>query len=320
MYGDQVNITEELTRVLFSSPVPKMRVPHIYPSSASASFHHPRYKEDMVIGGCLRQSYLRFMGEIPSDRDTPLGPGSAEVGSVLEDAVKNWMLRAGIFLADQIPVSIPEYNVSGRADFMVKKGNNICGVEMKSKEGYHGMMTVMKEDNEGNYRPAFDHMAQGMVYLWYFRDVIPKSYNFVINKWIFLYVLRDNGSMAQHDLLLGADGYPIIENQKYPNGARIPLFGIQHIRDRWETLNNYISSKTVPPRDYELIYTKEKLKNMASQNRMTKLQCASVEKGQFAKAVHSWNKEKLGDKPCQWCEFKSKCWGLNGNPPESFSV
>lgn len=110
------------------------------------------------LGTCLTGAFLKRNGILPEYDDRLLRVFS--IGKQLEDWVADRLRDAGATFEEQIPIEIPEWNVKGTADFILKDGEVSMPIELKSKNSR--AFWYMEKKHEGANR---HHMMQLWTYL-----------------------------------------------------------------------------------------------------------------------------------------------------------
>jgi hypothetical protein len=88
-----------------------------------------------------------------------------------------------------------------------------------------------------------------------------------------------------------------------------------------------LNRNELPPREYINAYSPAKWDQLNSAGLLNKADTANVKAGQYHKIV--WKvpqndgsilTEPKGDFNCFYCDFRSKCWGLNNKNEEEFDI
>ena len=323
MFNADINIFEVLEKA--PGPIPGTRAAHLYPSGASVRVKNQAGAEK-VYGGCLREQYLKYKGEAPSDiykDNTSLGVWLA--GDQIQDVVEERFKRAGIFVQSELHVFLPEYNVSGRIDTIIhnrKEGDDfrLMGVEIKSKSGYNAQTSYIRANKSAvptEFRPSDEHILQSMVYM-HACNTLPTLQEYNIKKWLVLYVLRDSYDFNYFEIELTPEsysrgyGYPVIYSYLQPEGFVYTRFKMQDVLDRWKELNAKIAINSLPERDFTNVYSNATLEQMSANGDLSATNQKFVAAGKHAnvtREVHG-NKEPMGDFACAYCDYRSKCWNL----------
>jgi hypothetical protein len=271
-----INILDETFRVEFKekSEYFKGAKWHHNPSSASAIVN------GKVEGACLRQLYWRAVKEPESDPQDPTSSYAAWLGDAIHWAVQKRLSKSrelsimpetkGQVLVDGLTTEI-----SYRLDGLLSVDNAIGGLEIKTTQGealsnnYYGIRTK---------GPKLDHLLQVITYFNTFPGL----------KWFILfYIGRDNGFKLQFNIARNGDGYSVKSLSGVDFSNLLTGVSFSSIVDRWKTLETYILTKEVPPRDYK-VWLKED----------GTIQALKQIKGEKFKS--DWR--------CNYCSFKTKCW------------
>lgn len=361
MFQDSLNLFEEIKKAQENrGRLPDTAPAHLYPSSASVNV--TINGSPSIVGGCNRCQFLRMKYESPSDTgyiSEDIGP--AEVGNLLQDYVeKELFQKSGLFIQSELKVYLPQWNVSGRIDTILRKEDwwipidggwvpieqlntgvkpvgqpahtaTYYGVEVKSKSGYGSESKYIRPKKSTiptEFRPADEHILQAMTYLYACRT-IPSLQKYKINKWFIFYVLREDGKYNYFEVELTdfdnthGFGYPVIYSHLAPQGFIYKRLSIDGMIKRWEELNFCIRYNILPDRDYVAIYPPAMLSAMlaAGDDRLNKENKELIAAGKFSQcmtAKGTANERPLGDFECYTCPYRSKCWGMNNLPENSF--
>lgn len=336
MYNDGLDLNTTLDKMWkHRGPIPGMRASHLYPSSASVKVFNKNTGKDEVIGGCLRKQFLHFNQESVSDPGFYIDSiGPAEIGNLVQDYIEDKFKLSGVFIQSELSIYLAKFNVSGRVDTILGHFNELSqsieyyGVEIKSKDGYYNQgkyVNPLRSANPVEFRPADEHLLQSMVYQDAF-NTVPTLMPYNMKKWMVLYVMRGTGDYNHFEMELTKEnsksgyGYPILYSKIKPDGFIYKKFSINDIHKRWEELNFCIKNDILPDRDFIDAYSPLELQTMNNQGLLNKTNSEKVAKGQFGKITMKVNgvDEALGDFACKYCNYRSKCWGLNNNPIEKF--
>lgn len=267
----------------------------IYISSASAEYKD-KWGVPQVEGSCLRQQWYRMnkFERSPRKINNYL---QTELGDVFSEYLADLAKRAGIYIAHEARMtkSLGSYNLRGRADLLVGlptlSGNvERVGIEIKSiRDGYYSRKNLIDRDKTEDYMPRMSHALQSAIYHDYYRH---KGFT----HWQILYIDRSQGdwSSPSHKVVVTDEGKISV------NGKFLPVT-MDQVYERFERLLGYYEANEVPPRDYELEYSKDFLDHLAQTKQLTKTEMADYKKGKLVK----------GDFACNYCDFKKTCWKLN---------
>jgi len=156
------------------------------------------------------------------------------------------------------------------------------GLEIKSTYG----RSIIDPINGVRYAgPKQDHMCQILPYMF---DV-----SGIIFPYHILYLARDSGWRENFNLIYEKDVDRLFCEGK---DTGVTWSGII---TRWETLEKYLKSGDLPPRDYDLQYPEGKLKIMWDEY----MKNTKAKKPMTLKA---YSKDR-GDWQCKWCLYKDLC-------------
>ena len=262
-----------------------------YPSQASCVVKN-EYNEEYVAGTCLRSAYWDYKGVKHTNPMTARGARICGVGKLVEKFEVEQFKQMGIWRGNNVKFYNEKYNVSGEADCIVydaEKGS-LRGVEIKSGYDYKFRTDVIGTPTKPG-KPKLEHMLQTMIYIDYFK--IPFS---------ILYYDRGNAARKEYDITLNEDGTPNIDGKKLTVGLSLP-----RAMSRFRDLQKCLEDNVVPKRDFQLRYSKEKVKALYDSKRLGKGQREEFEKSKDV---------DMGDWQCGYCSFKDYCWGKDGSKPE----
>lgn len=293
-----------------------------HPSSASITVPAP-WGGTKVVGACLRQQYYRLLDEAPSNLGEPDHSISAMLGDkasqLLVELIDLHGFTMGLQrLAAEHSFFDPRTNVSGRSDIIVwdSKIQEVVGIEVKSVGEYKAGKAIE--------RPCEEHVMQAMLYLDYYRTFIPEGQKRP-TRWYIWYISRTenwtvksgkHGSpmamLWDYSITLNDEGVPTIHAA---GGMELwKDFSVSKIHQRFSDLDGYIRSKTLPPQDYEISYSPEKITSLYKADLFTrKADKEAMEKWLAKGAPEGKLKVAMGDFECQLCPYKDKCWMLSSN-------
>lgn len=319
------HITNELSRSFLN----EQKAPTLWPSSATAVL------DGKVVGKCRRQAFYRYaydsyhfsekydnykeLAETISELKIPASEYTRWIwraGELYEEYCIDLAKESGVFLGTQISVYIPKLNVSGKIDLIVlnpeEKTYHI--VEVKSVYGFNAN-SVMGTDASHKKgilgEPRDSHLMQLGIYQWWYGN--PKEWG----PGILLYGARDTGRFAEYYVTVetAEDGFDYIYYQgNYPIVTEKINSGIsmQNIMSNYKLILDALDSGQVPDRDYDLLYSDEKIDALYEAGQLTKTDTAQYEK---RKKQIEEGKTKLvkkvekGDWQCRLCDYKKVCYG-----------
>src|SRR3990167_3171781 len=218
-----------LTRLPVVNPVPSK---HYYPSEASV-ISKDSDGDSIVLGACQRASYFRVT--------LPFGEGerpSARMEYIFAQGkmIENWLVeqwkRMGIFEANSVRFQIPEYNISGELDVVIREPPPPAGdgklaiVEIKTIYGYNATKEIFgNKSTVGQPKPQ--NLLQTLIYLYAFQDKFEHAK--------LIYVARDNPTnRREFRIELSKDSagilWPVIDGQVKSD------YSVQDILKRYQEL------------------------------------------------------------------------------------
>lgn len=256
-----------------------------HPSSASCVIKN-EYDEDEVVGKCLRANYWSFKAVAPTNPMTARGHRITSVGSMVERWEVDRYKEMGIWRGNNVKFQDMDNNISGEVDAFVwdKSKKEIVGVEIKTGYGYQFETDIIGKTRKG--KPKMDHTMQTMLYLNFFRNV---------PLFKLVYIDRGNAARVEFDVTLDKKtGEGLVDGKSLAIGLTVPA-----IIHRYKTLDGMLKDGVLPPRDYEMQYSDEKVQFLYDSKRLTAQQTKQFDKTQKAN-VGSWR--------CSYCDYKDYCW------------
>ena len=263
---------------------------HFYPSEASAKYTD-QHGVERVIGQCLRQSYYRISGQVtPTPHDAYTQWIFATGKGVEEILVAQWK-EMGIWVANNVKFYDQERNISGEIDIVLRDPINDenYGVEVKSFAGYQATKTIIGNKHQKGV-PKDSQLLQTLIYTDQCRAQLPY--------FKMVYYARDSGERTQYDITLTPDGdveRPTVD------GVMDYRFTMNDIYSRYAELDHCLSAGQMPPPDFELAWSPEKVELRKS--------LGEVSKSAYEKWQKNHKKNPIGNWECRYCSFTDHCWG-----------
>jgi CRISPR/Cas system-associated exonuclease Cas4 (RecB family) len=294
----------------------------LYPSEASVVLIDPETNTASIAGGCHRKSFYRIFG-FPEAPNGIKAEFIFEFGRQIEDFIAELVKIAGIYDNRSVKFWDPKTMVSGEIDIIARHpdGGGKIFIECKSTYGYIKERELFGGRNETKGRPMIEHVLQLSTYLWNFKD----DEDLVGGKLV--YLLRDNMSRIEFDITLEPDATG--RHRVVVDGVPDMRFYYENVIERFELLGNYVKNAVkelssgkakeeleLPPRDYELVYTDDKIEAEYAAGRLSKSKYDDFKKKP---------NERPGDWNCSYCGFKDICWtqeaiadhlGVKGQKPQ----
>jgi len=289
-----------------------------HPSSASVEVSSPIGRK--VIGSCLREQYYR----VTDEPTTSVGEVDYSISAMIGDKISELVVelidthgfKMGLQrLAVEHSFFDPRINVSGRCDIIAwdYNSNEPVGLEIKSVGEYKASKTIEE--------PAEEHVMQAVLYLDYYRTFMPKD-NALPKKWYIWYVSRTENyqiKSKKHNspLTMLWDYYVTLDDEGIPTvhtstkNIKMAHLAVKNIHARYHQLSDFINNKLLPPRDFDIKYSEEKITTLHQLGLLTrKADVEAVDKWLAKGAQKDKLKVEMGDFECKLCPWKEECWGL----------
>lgn len=228
----------------------RKRDPHVFwPSEASMIVG------GNVIGKCHRASFYSSKGVPATDPIRADSIRKMKAGNSIEENEHEFAKAAGILDSNNVKLrkTYPDgLVISAEIDAVYIYEGKKYLIEIKSIGGYFAVKSVFG-NTKVNGMPKDDHIMQTMLYL----DIFPEYSECIIR-----YIDRESCKTREHIVsLFPVNGVSLVKI----NGDLHPDFSLERIMERYRTLDQYISSETIPPRDYSLKYTTAELAKINSE-------------------------------------------------------
>jgi|11BtaG_2_1085332.scaffolds.fasta_scaffold00039_3 CRISPR/Cas system-associated exonuclease Cas4 (RecB family) len=324
------HVTNHLARPGLS----EQKAPTLWPSSATA------IKDGKVIGKCRRQAYFRYLKDsyyfynkydhlenlvkYIEEKESPIALYTRWIwqqGELYEDYCTNLAKESGVFVATQTSVYVPGYNISGKIDLIVvnPETTKLHIVEVKSVYGFNAnsVLGTEAQQRKGNLgQPRDSHLMQLGLYQWWYGNNDDR-----FAEGLLVYGARDTGRFAEYKLTVEKvddkdyifyQGHTPITTSKVNSGI-----SIQSILDNYKYLNSVRDTNEIPPKDYELFYSEDKIEQLYNDGLLSKADTAQFEKRKQQLAEGKKRVVKAvekGDWQCRFCQYKTICYNEDNNP------
>lgn len=298
--------------LLRSLPVKAKRLPTMYPSAASC---RDSSDPSIIHGACMRQQWYRAMGYKESDPSGLYSQYIFAAGNMWEDWLTEQAKQMGIWVANSVKWSIPEYYLSGEIDILVKDPETEEPVILESKTYSSANYEAYKElvggpIRGGGYRmpkPKVQNLMQTALYLHYFGQ----EDNGGVNKAILTYFDRACGgpdknqefvvSLVKDDFnntLINVDTH---DSKGEHVNYNYPGVTVEGVLNRYAELLNYLreNNENPPSPDYMHIYPDSVVNQ--------KQQSGEISKTKYEKWLADKVKNPVGDWQCSYCSYKTIC-------------
>lgn len=271
-----------------------------YPSEASVAWVDA-HDISRVSGNCLRKSYLRYTGIYMGEEVDAYTQWIFALGKAVEEIlVKQWQCM-GIWEANNIKFYNRDYNLSGEIDVILKEPDTKTPfiVEVKSFAGYYATKEIIGSKKGGEGHPKTSQLLQTLIYLYECKHLFPYAK--------MIYYARDSGSRREFNISLEQELLPDGQVLTRPvvDGIMDFRFTLEDVYARYKQLATHVENKTIPPADYQKVWSPEKVEQRKLLDEISKNAYEAWQKG----------KENIGDWQCQkYCPYSDLCWDRKGNP------
>lgn len=294
-----------------------------WPSEALANVSN-----GFAVGECQRSLFYKILGQDYTEPGSLRLKKICESGLMYEEQSIKEYKEHGMFIAEQlkiefkIPNAINDITMSGKMDALIIDDGIFKGVEIKTIDTY-------KADSifgEGKLAlPAPNNLMQAMMYKYYLNNALVTDSKVKVDEVYLKYINRANGAEMYFLVDIDNDGYAIITpiSETAIIGQTIKLkdvksfdelarcnsnastdearlaelrININDIFKKYDSVYNYIEARSLPPKDYELVYSKNRIELEHKVGRLSKIKYNKAIKG-----------EAYGDKKCTYCNYRSKC-------------
>lgn len=306
-------MAEQLTRPKAGDTKP----PTLWPSESFAVIIEEN--KEKVIGKCRRSIFLRYVSDAyhfytidtsfpkeeylkykslvetvkketgPTDRYMLwIWAAGVQAENYLIDQAKN----AGIYVAEQVPVYIKDYNISGKEDIEIinRITNKLSIVEIKSIYGYGADMilgTKTQQRNGITGTPKDNNLMQIALYHWWHASADP-----AYEESRLAYIARDTGVYGE--FLVRTAEEENITYIEYKNivpsvgkWIRVP-YTIDNILCGFSYINHCVKNAIVPRRDFQSAWTQTQIAEAYIADTLTKSDKEQYEKVEHRLAYNQW--------------------------------
>ena len=326
--------------------------PTQWPSSGSAVVVEDG--KERVLGKCRRENLFRLLIDEDKfhpekystlkdlikhlkDHEIPVRPEMRFIwaqGELYEDYVIKQAKKTGVFVHEQVQVYAHDWRLSGRIDIVVidPTTGKLSIIEVKSVYGFGADVVMGKKNSISDVpgKPRDSNLIQTALYDWWVASQNREQYG----PSRLQYGARDTGRFAEYlvQTLKNEETdeveiwYAQIEPRKLA-WVKSPIT-ITSVLAQYDYTEEYLRKQEVPPRDFDLAYSKEKIHESYEAGRLNKTQTKQYEKvlareaenaereAQGLKAKVDINLPHVGDFQCGYCKFRNTCYDTKGTPRE----
>lgn len=249
-------------------------------------------------------------------------------GELYEEHMINLAKESGVFIATQVPVFMPSLPLSGKLDLITINPvtHKYSIAEVKSVYGHGGNYTLGTPGarNKGELgTPRESNLMQIALYDWWFAS---KDDAYEYSRLI--YGARDTGRYAEYGIYTKDNEsketeiyyFGIAPNVTPPTKSPIT---INNILTQFKYVDDCLKSSTIPDRDYQLVYSQEKIQELYETKQLGKTDTERYEK--YQKYLSGESKRKIkpvtkGDWNCDRCNFKNICYKSTSEDDPDYGV
>lgn len=354
MYSFMEHITDNMLKPQMGDP----REPTLWPSEGMVTVKENG--ETIAYGKCRREVFFRYLTSKYDYKDLDPGYNNLvgllkkeakapdrymlwiwRMGEIFEDYIIALAKEAGTFIATQVPLYVKSHKISGKIDLIIinPETGKLSIVECKSIYGFNSQTVLGKPAERAKGRmgtPKESNLLQIATYQYHVKygnreDGFLSASK--IEEARLVYGSRDTGVYGEFLVDVEEDG-----TIKYKfNG---PIVSDKWIISPYNILNAYqqyafildsIETKTIPERDYQLIYDQKKIDDLAKNKKLNKTDQEKYDKIEARKLenierVSDGLKPKvelkaleLGDWQCDRCKYANICYNRETNETKNLS-
>jgi len=262
-----------------------------YPSEASVSWTD-QHGIERTAGACLRQVWYRLTGTGDPSKTSPYSEWIFALGKAVEQILVEQYKQMGILVGNNIKFYDAKRNISGELDVVLcdPKTNELFGVEVKSFYGYNA-----KKEICGNTKvtgsPKTSQLLQTLIYVDLCKDLK------ILDYFKLVYYSRDAADRKEFDVTVVDDNgltRPVID------GTVDYRFTMEDVYTRYRTLKSHLENNIVPPRDYAIAFSPEKVELLNKIGEISKTAMLEYKRNPAKNPVGDWN--------CRYCSYAQHCW------------
>jgi len=341
------HITKHLQRPRFGDS----KHPTLWPSEGAAIVKN-EYDEEVIVGKCRRASYFRYaidnykfyekykylkplIEEIDKKylKPEPYTLWIWKAGELYEEYCIQAAKESGIYISDQVPMYIKEFNVSGKIDLQVINPESckyrMC--EIKSVYGF-GANYVLGTQTRHNSRqlgtPRDSNLIQIALYHYHKAMNDPQ-----FEASSLMYGARDTGRYAEYSIAIKKNEEETETNIYYrgiapfeTEAVKSPITIDSIFNDGYKYIEDHLLSSRIPHRDYDIEYSQEKIQLLYDRGELNKTDSEQIEKirkkkeenikriAEGKKPLRDLKPVKKDDWQCRFCSYKQVCYDKDNKP------
>lgn len=284
--------------------------PTLWPSEASATYTNENGKE-VTVGKCRRAIFYRYLID-SYNFDDKYKLWSPLVKQLKRDSkpVDKYMLwiwaagdqaetflidqakKSGVYISEQVPVYVKDYNISGKKDIEVinPTTQKISIVEAKSVYGF-GANAVLGTESERRRgamgTPRDSNLMQIAIYHWWSASLVD-----AYEESRLVYIARDTGRYSEYLVrTVTEDDTTYIEYRPWHPykgiWTRVP-YTIDDILKTYRYIQLAVDGGFVPPMDFEIKWSPKRIEQAYVDGELGKSDATKYEKAKTRKAYNEW--------------------------------
>lgn len=283
--------------------------PTLWPSEASATYDVNG--TEVTVGKCRRAIFFRYLIDsykfyekyklwrpLVERLQTESKPVDRYMlwiwaaGEQAEEYLIEQAKKSGVYVEEQVPVYIKSYNVSGKKDIEVynPQSGKLSIIEAKSVYGFgaNSVLGTEVQRRRGSMgTPRDSNLMQIAIYHWW-----SASLDDAYEESRLVYIARDTGRYAEY-LVRTVDEGDTIHIEYCPwhpykgPWVRVP-YTINHILDTYESIQLAVDSGRIPPRDFDLEWSEERLERAYRNGELGKTDTERYEKVKARLSFNAW--------------------------------
>jgi hypothetical protein len=276
-----------MTRQKISLPRPAT----FFPSEASVSWTD-QHGIERVTGACLRQVWYRLTGTGEPSKPDPYSEWIFALGKAVEQILIEQWKCMGILVGNNIKFYDAKRNISGELDVVLQdpESSKLFGVEVKSFYGYNATKEVCGNTKVVGH-PKTSQLLQTLIYVDLCKDLG------ILDYFKLVYYARDSAHRKEFDVTVIDDNG---QTRPVVDGVVDYRFTMENVYSRYKTLKSHIESNTIPPRDYSIAFSPEKVKQLYELGEVSETAMKEYKRNPAKNPVSNWQ--------CNYCPVRKHCW------------
>lgn len=287
----------------------------------------------IAVGECQRSLFYKILGVKPTSPVSVSSMFNYQAGTIYENYHVERFKKAGVFQESQhkfefeIPGISNKIVMSGKCDLILRLGNRRSAVEVKTVSAYISPDRFGEDKKTG--LPSASNLMQAMIYNYYFKYT-EEGKKYDVEDVYLMYVDRSSGNICYYRVDMDDQGYAILTaidltGRQYNTIKLVDVLSfddlstykdisrddarkaelrisMQDIFDKFNTVYDHVQEKILPAKDYQLVYSPDKLELNYKLGRISTIKYNASKSG----------KKSCGDSHCSFCSYLKKCMSDDG--------